>query len=55
MNTHSNTSVNICLKGFGAIEVSVTGEDLGLLLSFIIKVVGYEEMKYLIDDLNSIL
>ena len=52
MNTHSNVSVNVCVKGIGAVEVSVTGEGLGELGSFLFKTVQFNEIKSLIENLN---
>jgi len=44
MNTHSNVSMNLCVKGMGAIEASITGEGLGELFHFLAKAAGYREI-----------
>ena len=52
MNTHSDVSVNVCVKGIGAVEVSVTGEGLNELISFIAKAGAFREIKRLVENLN---
>jgi hypothetical protein len=37
MNTKSNVTVNMCAKGFGAVEIEVMGENLGQLISYLVK------------------
>jgi len=37
MNNKSNVTVNVCAKGFGAVEIEVMGEGLGQLFSFMVK------------------
>jgi len=52
INTHANVSVNVCLKGIGAVEVAVSGEGLGELANLIYKAGIYSKSKRWIDDLN---
>jgi hypothetical protein len=52
MNTHSDISLNLVVKGIGAVEVSLTGEGLGELGSFIAKAGIYREITRAIEALN---
>jgi hypothetical protein len=53
MNTHSDISLNLVAKGIGgAVEVSLTGEGLGELGSFIAKAGIYREITRAIEALN---
>lgn len=54
MNTHANVSVNVCVKGVGAVEVAVSGEDLGELGHFLAKAVSYRKIIRTIEDLNEL-
>ena len=52
MNANSNISANVVVKGIGAVEVSVTGEGLNELGSFLAKLFLFNEIKRLIENLN---
>lgn len=52
MNTHGNISVNLCVKGIGAVEASVSGEGLGELINFLTKGSIYREIKRDMENLN---
>lgn len=54
MNTHANVSVNVCVKGVGAVEVAVSGEDLGELVHFLAKAVSYRPTIRAMEDLNEL-
>jgi uridine phosphorylase len=51
MNTSSNVSINVCVKGIGAVEASVAGEDLAELSSFIANAVLHREIRRTIQKL----
>ncbi len=52
MNSHSNVSVNVCAKGIGAVEVSLSGEGLGELSNFLAKAGLYREITRTRERLN---
>ena len=54
MNTHANVSVNVCVKGVGAVEVAVSGEGLGELGNFLAKAGLYRQITRTMETLNEL-
>jgi hypothetical protein len=54
MNKNAHVSVNVCLKGIGAVEASVSGEGLGELINFLAKAGLHRQITRNIETLNEL-
>ena len=52
MNNKSNVTVNVCAKGFGAVEIEVMGEGLGQLISYLVKAFTLFDIQRIIENLR---